>query len=183
VLTDALKSLFAAPFRSELFTVLFWRDVLARCGRQDLQILVPVLGAAALAGGVQGISYGAVALVLLGADVVVVLRAVFDVRAAADAGFLEQLVDRAASALAGSLLGVAIANQADIIHVDWGLALGVAAAAAATSAVHLVLDALGVPAVTPPVDPPVDPPAVPAGDVQPVDTIDFPGYVDGTEGY
>jgi hypothetical protein len=183
VLLKALQSLFAAPFRSELFTLAFWRDVLARCGRQDLQILVPILGAASLAGGVQGISYGAVALVLLGADIVVVLRAVFDVRAGAGAGFLEQLVDRAASALAGSLLGVAVANQADILHVNWPGALGIAAAAAATSAVHLVLDALGVPSVVTPVDPPVEAPAVPAGDVQPVDTIDYPYDGDATRSY
>lgn len=175
-----LKNLLAAPLRSELLTLLFWREVLSRAVRQGLQTLVPVLGAAALTGGLQGIDYGSVGLILLGSEVVVVLRAVFEVRVPAGAALPEQLVDRAAAAFAGSLLGVLIANHADVIHTSWGASLGVAGAAAVASAVHLFADALGLPLSGDPGNPPATAyPTVPGGvydDAVPVDSSD---YADG----
>jgi hypothetical protein len=109
----------------------------------------------------------------------VVLRAVFEVRVPAGAALPEQLVDRAAAAFAGSLLGVLIANHADVIHTSWGASLGVAGAAAVASAVHLFADALGLPLSGDGVFQLPAVPTVPGGvydDAVPVDSSD---YADG----
>jgi hypothetical protein len=161
---------------SKLLTLIFWRDVLARGGRQAQQALLPVFAAAALSGGLQGIDVRAAAVYLGGAELVVLIRALYELRLQNDA------VDRVAAAFAGSLLGVVGAAGFNLLHTDWRTNLGVAGAAAATSLLQFAFDKLGQAAAvaddTSDVDAPVIP-ADPAGDedltLTPVDTVDFGG--------
>jgi hypothetical protein len=167
---------------SKLLTVIFWRDVAARAGRQAQQALLPVFALAALNGGLQGIDYTSTAVYLAGAELVVLVRALYELRLQND------LVDRVVAAFAGSLVGVVGAAGFNLLHSDWRTNLGVAAAAAVTSLLQLVFDKLGgvpgaeVPATDAPavdVEPDVtepdftEPGLTDLVDVTPVDTIDY----------
>jgi hypothetical protein len=165
---------------SKLLTLLFWRDVAARAGRQAQQALLPVFALAALSGGLQGIDVKATAVYLAGAELVVVVRALYELRLQND------LVDRVVAAFAGALVGVVSATGFNLLHSDWRTNVGVAGAAAVASLLQLVFDKLGgVPAavdvepaedVEPTVDVEpdfTDPALTDLVDVTPVDTVDY----------
>ena len=102
---------------SPLFTVLWWRAVLARAGRQAVQVVIPVL-TLAVAGDVTGIDPLAVGLGVALAAAVVVLKAVTGLTASPDAAPAVQAFERVLGAAAGSLLAWLPTDALGLLHMD-----------------------------------------------------------------
>src|SRR4051812_27807709 len=113
----------------------FWSDVLARAGRQAVQVLVPILTVAALGGGISSVDPLAVGIAVGVAFIVVVLRALTGLRAGPDAAPWVDGLDRAISAAAAPLPAPAAAANSAALNPDWR---SVAAAAASSAGLALV---------------------------------------------
>lgn len=106
----------------------FARDLFERVIRQVLQVLGPVLAVIASTG--QGFDVKPTLLAVGLAALVTVLKAVFDVKVPDGAPTWRILLDRAGSAVAGTLLGILPADALDLLSVDWQKALVAALGAA-----------------------------------------------------
>lgn len=106
----------------------FARDLFERVIRQVLQVVGPVLAVVASTG--KGFDVAPVALAVALAALTTILKAVFDVKVPEGAPEWRILLDRAGSAVAGTLLGLLPADALDLVNVDWQKALIAAAAAA-----------------------------------------------------
>lgn len=114
---------------SPLFTAAWWRTVLARAGRQAVQVLIPVL-TLAVAGDVTSIDPVAVALGVALAGAVVVLKALTGLTTSPDDPVAVQAFERAVGAAAGALLAWAPTDALGLLQMD-GRALAISTAASA----------------------------------------------------
>lgn len=113
---------------SPLFSGPWWRDVLARAGRQAAQVVIPVL-ALATAGNLVGVDPLGVALGMALAVALTVLKAVLGLSVDPRAPLVQQAAERAASAAAGALLAVLPVDGRALLDLDWGI-VGTAVAGA-----------------------------------------------------
>lgn len=119
-------------------TYVFWRDLLERIIRNVLQTALPIVSAVAATG--KGVDFGMVSVALVAVVVFTLLKGVAGVVVPADAPLGVQLLDRAGSAVAATLLAflpeAALHSWSDWAAVDWkavALAAGGSAIAALVS--------------------------------------------------
>jgi hypothetical protein len=119
-------------------TYVFWRDLLERIIRNVLQTALPIVSAVAATG--KGVDLAMTAVALGAVVVFTFLKGVAGVVVPADAPLSVQLLDRAGSAVAATLLAflpeAALHSWADWASVDWkavALAAGGSAVAALVS--------------------------------------------------
>ena len=123
----------------------WWRDVLARAGRQAVQVLTPVLALAA-AGDITGLDPLAVAYTVAAAAAVTVLKAAAGFAADPGASIVVQGVERALAAAAGAALAVVPANLAGWLDVDPRVAVASIASSAGLALAAMITNP---PAVAP----------------------------------
>ena len=123
----------------------WWRDVLARAGRQAVQVLTPVLALAA-AGDITGLDPLAVAYTVAAAAAVTVLKAAAGFAADPGASVVVQGVERALAAAAGAALAVVPANLAGWLDVDPRVAVASIASSAGLALAAMITNP---PAVAP----------------------------------
>jgi hypothetical protein len=115
----------------------FWRDVAERVVRNLLQTLTPILAVMVSDGSVPDVA--AVALACVTVVAYTVLKNVAGVSAGADSALWVQLVDRAASAAAATLIAFVpealMTSWASWASVDWTAAALAAGASAALAVV------------------------------------------------
>lgn len=127
--------------RPTILDPLWWQDLTSRLIRQGKDYLIPVLIILAQ-GNTTGFDARAVGLGLVVAAVLTLLRAVTEIRAAADAPWWVATLDRAAAAGAGTALGLITVDGVTLVT---GLPLTNVLYAAAASASIAALTALGDP--------------------------------------
>jgi hypothetical protein len=121
-----------------LVSVPWWRNVAERAIRQALQVATPIL--AAIVGSGNGLDLGATIGAIVVAVVLSVVKSAAGARADADSPLAVQLLDRAVSALAFTLLSFLPVAWVDWASVDWGKAFGAAVAAGALAVVQFYLN-------------------------------------------
>lgn len=117
---------------SVVATVPFWRELLERAGRQAAQAAIPVIAAIGTAQG--GVDARAIAIVVLTAVAVTLLKGLAGITLAVGESIGWELLDRAVPAMAGTMLGFVPVDAANILDIDWQRA-GVAAVCAGVLAV------------------------------------------------
>lgn len=137
--------------RTDLPTIaspLWWRELASRVIRQSYQFLIPVVALAKDGQATRGLNYGDIAVGLVVAILITVLRMVAGLRASDTAPLGAKVIDRAFAAAAGTALGLVATDQFTLVHgLDWQNVL----AASLGSAVLAVLAGFadpGVPAGT-----------------------------------
>jgi len=123
-----------------MFTRVFWRDVLARAGRNALQVVLPVVLLAQTTGTVTGLDWRATVDLTVAAVAVTVAKALAGLSADASAPTSVRALERAVPAAAAVLLGVLTAPAWSVFRADW-TGISVAALSAAVAAViHMAVD-------------------------------------------
>lgn len=117
---------------SVLATSLWWRDLSERCARNSVMVAVPLLTAVVESGGVADLQALAlaVAVAVIVSTVKGALLAIADVRVTEGTNLGWQLIDRAAPAAAGVLLGVWPVDLGGLAALDVRAALLASLAAA-----------------------------------------------------
>lgn len=118
----------------------WWRELLEAALRQGIQVALPLLVLIGATGQWDTAAAAGTAVAVATAVAVTVLRRVTGLTAPTGAPAAVTTAYRAASALAGSLLGVLLADQTTVLTVDWRQAAVAALASAAASVLHGVVD-------------------------------------------
>jgi hypothetical protein len=103
---------------SKLLEAAFWKDVLDRAVRQGFQVLLPFLVLVATTSRFDLKAGVAVAVVAVTQALVVIFRALTELRVDVTAPWYLQVLDRAVAALAGSLLALFTADGFDLLAAD-----------------------------------------------------------------
>ena len=118
----------------------WWRDVLARAGRNALQVVLPVVLLAQTTGTVTGLDWRAILDLVASAALVTVVKALAGLSADERSPMAVKALERSVPAAAAVLLGFLTAPAWSLFHADW-TGVGVATLSAAVAAVvHLVVD-------------------------------------------
>lgn len=102
----------------------FWRDTLARVGRQVVQTIVPILLVTISTTGLTGVDLPALGCAAALAALVTLLRAFTGLRASPSSRFPVEAADRAVAAGAGTLLGLVTADGFNLLQANWS-AIGI----------------------------------------------------------
>lgn len=129
-------------------SALWWRDLASRVIRQSVQFLIPVVALAKDGQATKGLNYPDIAVGLVVAVLITVLRMVANIRAADSAPLLTRVIDRAAAAAAGTALGLLATEQFTLVHgLRWDNVLAATIGSAVLAALMNFADP-GVPALT-----------------------------------
>lgn len=118
----------------------WWRELLEAALRQGIQVVLPLLVLISATGQWDTAAATGTAVAAATAVAVVILRRVTGLTAPDGAPASVTTAYGALSALAGSLLGVLLADQATVLSVDWRQALVAAIASAAGAVLHGLVD-------------------------------------------
>lgn len=103
---------------SQLFVLAFWKDVIDRAVRQGFQVLLPFLVLVATTSRFDVKAGAAIAVVAVTQALVVIFRALTEIRADVTAPWYLQALDRSVAALAGALLALFTADGFDLLAAD-----------------------------------------------------------------
>lgn len=146
---------------ADLSSARWWRDLLARAGRQIVQVVTPIVLLAATTGDITGTDWTSIFVASVLAAAITVVRALTGLRVATGTDWTLEAADRALSAGAGSLLALITTTGFSLLDADWG-----DITTAVIGSVLLALAAMVTNRPQPPAstEPPVDSiPGVPAG--------------------
>lgn len=109
----------------------YWRQLLDRAGRQTAQTIVPIIAATQTSGTIQ---WRAATTAVIVAASLSILKGIAGITAHPDSPWPWQLLDRAAPAAAGTIIGLIPVDLADLADLDWRRILIAATCAAAIAA-------------------------------------------------
>lgn len=127
----------------------FWRDTLARIGRQVVQTVIPILMVAVANEGLRGVN---VPDVLIGAGLAALItlaRAITGFQAPAGASFAVDAADRAAAAAAGTLLALLTTDGFDMVHANLSAIIVAVLGSAAMALLAMFTNTPSTPPATP----------------------------------